>query len=142
MFSPTVHIGDLIAEIDPEDYDARVAEARAKSADMSARADAAQRTAIEVLLGGKAGGPWGVLGWTWPKVHGPYAASYDLAFDGVKTRRTTGTKDQVEAAEKRWREAVARIDQLKKRFPHLIAREPTVQVRRQRTPGQNRSAKP
>ena len=42
------------------------------------RAEAAQRAAIERLLGGKTGGPWEVLGWTWPKVHGPYAVSYDL----------------------------------------------------------------
>jgi membrane fusion protein (multidrug efflux system) len=41
-----VNRGDLIAEIDPEDYDARVAEARAKSADMSARADAAQSNVL------------------------------------------------------------------------------------------------
>ena len=53
-------------------------------------ADASQRSAIEVLLGGKAGGPWAVLGWTWPKVHGPYAVVYDLAFDGVKTRLKCG----------------------------------------------------
>jgi hypothetical protein len=50
------------------------------------RADPSQRAAIEALLDGKTGGPWAVLGWTWPKVHGPYAASYDLTFDGVKTR--------------------------------------------------------
>jgi hypothetical protein len=49
------------------------------------RADAAQRAAIEALLGGKIGGPWGTLGWTWPKVHGPYVTPYDLTFDGVKS---------------------------------------------------------
>ncbi|MFI5179634.1 MAG: DUF1326 domain-containing protein, partial [Vicinamibacterales bacterium] len=54
------------------------------------RATAAQRAAIDVLLGGKVGGPWGVLGWTWPKVHGPFAASYDLAFDGVNSRLKCG----------------------------------------------------
>ena len=43
------------------------------------RADARQRAAIEELVGGKVGGPWGVLGWTWPTVHGPYPASYDVA---------------------------------------------------------------
>src|SRR5205085_10163046 len=58
------------------------------------RADVAQRTAIEVLLGGKVGGPWAVLGWTWPKVHGPYAASYDLVFDGVKTRMKCGRSEE------------------------------------------------
>ena len=54
------------------------------------RADAAQRSAIEVLLGGKVGGPWGVLAWTWPKIHGPFASSYDLVFDGVKSRLKCG----------------------------------------------------
>jgi hypothetical protein len=60
------------------------------------RADAAQRTAIEDLVGGKVGGPWGTLGWTWPKVHGPYKVSYDLAFDGVKTRLRCGEYVEVE----------------------------------------------
>ena len=55
-----------------------------------------QRAAIEVLLGGKVGGPWAVLGWTWPKVHGPYPVSYDLAFDGVKTRLKCGEYVEVE----------------------------------------------
>jgi hypothetical protein len=54
------------------------------------RAHPAQRAAIEMLLGGTVGGPWGVLGWTWPKVYGPYPASYELAFDGVNTRLTAG----------------------------------------------------
>ena len=40
------------------------------------RADSAQRAAIEVILGGKVGGPWGVLAWTWPKIHGPHAGSF------------------------------------------------------------------
>jgi hypothetical protein len=60
------------------------------------RADTAQRAAIEVLLGGKVGGPWGVLGWTWPKVHGPYTASYDLVFDGVRTHMKCGDYVEVE----------------------------------------------
>jgi hypothetical protein len=41
-------------------------------------------------------------------------------------------RKQVEAAEKRWREAVERIEQLKERFPHLVARVPPAQVRTQR----------
>jgi hypothetical protein len=61
------------------------------------RADAAQRAAIEVLLGGKVGGPWGTLGWTWPTVHGPYAASYTIAFDGVKTHLKCGDYVDVES---------------------------------------------
>lgn len=60
------------------------------------RADNRQRPAIETLMGGKVGGPWGVLGWTWPKVHGPYSVAYDLALDGVKTRLTCGDAVHVE----------------------------------------------
>jgi len=54
------------------------------------RADDTQRSAIETLVGGSVGGPWGVLAWTWPKVHGPYAVAYDIAFDGVNTRIKCG----------------------------------------------------
>jgi hypothetical protein len=60
------------------------------------RADARQREAIETLVGGKVGGPWGILGWTWPKIHGPYSVSYDLTFDGVKTRMKGGALVEVE----------------------------------------------
>ena len=60
------------------------------------RANAAQRTAIEMMLGGSVGGPWAILGGTWPKVHGPYAAAYDLVLDGVHTRLKCG--DYVEVA--------------------------------------------
>ena len=60
------------------------------------RADAAQRAAIETLIGGKVGGPWGTLGWTWPTVHGPYAVAYDLFFDGVKTRIKCGDYVEIE----------------------------------------------
>jgi len=45
-------------------------------------------------------------------------------------------RKQVPIAEKRWREAVERIEQMKERFPHLVARDPTVKLRKQqRTPG-------
>jgi len=54
------------------------------------RADREQRQAIETLLGGTVGGPWGVLGWTWPKTHGPYAAAYEVMFDGVRSRAKVG----------------------------------------------------
>lgn len=63
---------------------------------IDARADAAQRTAIEELLGGKVGGPWGTLAWTWPTVHGPFASSYEIAFDGVKTSMKCGDYVDVE----------------------------------------------
>ena len=62
------------------------------------RADAAQRTAIETLLGGKVGGPWGVLGWTWPKVYGPHPASYEVTFDGVNSSLKCGDYVEVECA--------------------------------------------
>jgi hypothetical protein len=60
------------------------------------RATGQQHAAIEVLLGGTVGGPWQVLGWTWPKVHGPYQVPYDVVFDGVKTRIRCGEHVEVE----------------------------------------------
>jgi len=60
------------------------------------RATGQQRAAIEVLLGGTVGGPWQVLGWTWPKVHGPYQVPYDVVFDGVKKRLRCGEHVEVE----------------------------------------------
>ena len=54
------------------------------------KADGAQRTAIETLLGGKNGGPWETLGWTWPKVHGPFSVSYDLKLNGLSTTLKCG----------------------------------------------------
>lgn len=60
------------------------------------RANAEQRSAIETLMGGTVGGPWGVLGWTWPTIHGPFTAAYDLTFDGVNTRLKCGNYVDVE----------------------------------------------
>ena len=60
------------------------------------RADPRQRAAIDTLVGGTAGGPWGVLGWTWPKVHGPVAVAYELVFDGVNTHLKCGELVQVD----------------------------------------------
>jgi hypothetical protein len=54
------------------------------------RADTAQRDAIETLIGGDVGGPWGVLAWTWPNVHGPYAVSYDVELSGISSRLRAG----------------------------------------------------
>ena len=42
-----------------------------------------QRTAIETLVAGGHGGPWGILAWTWPTLHGPVAAAYEIDGDGV-----------------------------------------------------------
>jgi hypothetical protein len=60
------------------------------------RADDAQRQAIETLVGGSVGGPWGVLGWTWPTVHGPLGVPYAADFSGLDTRIRAG--DVVEIA--------------------------------------------
>ena len=60
------------------------------------RVDERQRAAIEALIGGKAGGPWGVLGWTWPKAHGPLAVPYDIHFDGVNSRLQCGGYVEIE----------------------------------------------
>src|SRR4051794_6551463 len=55
-----------------------------------------QRSAIEKLVEGKIGGPWGILGWTWPKIHGPYSASYDVTFDGTNSRIKCGDYVDIE----------------------------------------------
>jgi hypothetical protein len=54
------------------------------------RADEAQRDAIEALLQGDHGGPWGVLAWTWPTIDGPHAVGYELELDGIHTRLRAG----------------------------------------------------
>jgi hypothetical protein len=54
------------------------------------RADEAQRRAIAALVSGEAGGPWGVLAWTWPTLHGPRAVPYDVELNGVHSRVTAG----------------------------------------------------
>jgi hypothetical protein len=60
------------------------------------RADADQRGAISTLVGGDVGGPWGVLAWTWPRIHGPLAVPYDVDLAGLDTRVRAG--DAVELA--------------------------------------------
>ena len=60
------------------------------------RADARQRAAIDTLVGGKVGGPWGVLAWTWPTIHGPFAVSYDLHLDGINSRIRCGDYVEIE----------------------------------------------
>jgi hypothetical protein len=54
------------------------------------RADDAQREAIETLVSGNAGGPWGVLGWTWPTVHGPKAVPFDVKLAGLDSHVKAG----------------------------------------------------
>jgi hypothetical protein len=54
------------------------------------RADEAHRSAIETLLAGDSGGPWGVLAWTWPTIDGPYPTRYEIEADGVSFRIAAG----------------------------------------------------
>ncbi len=54
------------------------------------RADDAQREAIHTLVKGQSGGPWGVLGWTWPTLHGPHAVPYEVDLDGIRSRVRAG----------------------------------------------------
>jgi hypothetical protein len=42
------------------------------------RADEEQREAVETLIGGDVGGPWGILGWTWELVEGLRPVRYEL----------------------------------------------------------------
>jgi len=61
------------------------------------RADTRQRDAIATLLTGDAGGPWGALAWTWPKVAGPIPIRYTLEMNGIATRITAGDILEVES---------------------------------------------
>ena len=54
------------------------------------RADDAQVEAIQTLVGGEVGGPWGVLAWTWPTVHGPTPVKYEADFAGLDTHVRAG----------------------------------------------------
>ena len=54
------------------------------------RADSAQRAAVATLVGGEVGGPWGILAWTWPTVHGPEPVRYELALAGLGSRVRAG----------------------------------------------------
>jgi hypothetical protein len=60
------------------------------------RADGEQRAAIETLVSGSVGGPWGVLGWTWPTIHGPHAVAYDIHISGLETKVSAGDVVEVE----------------------------------------------
>jgi hypothetical protein len=61
------------------------------------RADEAQREAISTLVEGNAGGPWGILAWTWPTVHGPKAVAYEVELKGIETRVKAGDALRVES---------------------------------------------
>jgi hypothetical protein len=60
------------------------------------RADEEQRQAIATLVGGDVGGPWGVLGWTWPTVHGPTPVRYELELAGLGSRLKAGDVVELE----------------------------------------------
>jgi hypothetical protein len=47
------------------------------------RADPRQQSAIAALVSGQYGGPWGILAWTWPKVHGPKPVAYQVDINGI-----------------------------------------------------------
>jgi hypothetical protein len=59
------------------------------------RADQAQRDAIATLVGGDVGGPWGVLAWTWPTIHGPKPVAYEVQIDGVSSCVKAGDSFEV-----------------------------------------------
>ena len=61
------------------------------------RADDRQRDAIATLMKGGVGGPWGVLAWTWPTVHGPLSVAYEVTLKGLSTRITAGSALEVES---------------------------------------------
>jgi hypothetical protein len=60
------------------------------------RTTSVQRDAIHTLVKGEAGGPWGVLGWTWPTLHGPEAVSFELELDGLRSRVRAGAGFELE----------------------------------------------
>ncbi len=60
------------------------------------RADDAQRAAVSRLIAGELGGPWGVLAWTWPTLHGPIPVPYELDIAGVRSRVKAGDKLELE----------------------------------------------
>jgi hypothetical protein len=61
------------------------------------RADDRQHDAIATLVKGDLGGPWGVLAWTWPTLHGPKRVPFDVHLDGIRTRIKAGTSLFVES---------------------------------------------
>jgi hypothetical protein len=50
-----------------------------------------------VLVGGDAGGPWGILAWTWPKIHGPKLVPYEVDLEGLDWRVKAGQSIEIES---------------------------------------------
>ncbi len=46
---------------------------------------------------GDVGGPWGVLGWTWPTLEGPEAVPYEFQLDGIRAIVRAGDLYEVES---------------------------------------------
>jgi hypothetical protein len=61
------------------------------------KADEAQREAISALVGGDLGGPWGILAWTWPTVHGPKPVRFEIELNGVESRAKVGDSVDLES---------------------------------------------
>ena len=61
------------------------------------RADERQQEAISTLVGGEVGGPWGILAWTWPKIHGPKLVAYDVHLEGLDWRVKAGQSLEIES---------------------------------------------
>ena len=61
------------------------------------RATPAQRDAIDALVSGQFGGPWGILAWTWPKKHGPKPVPYEVSLNGIHSRVRMGDAAVIES---------------------------------------------
>lgn len=52
--------------------------------------DDAQTDAIHTVVKGGHGGPWGVIGWTYPTLHGPQPVPFELNIDGIRSSVVAG----------------------------------------------------
>jgi hypothetical protein len=60
------------------------------------RADDRQRHAIATIIKGHNGGPWGILAWTWPTIHGPKFVPFEIELKGISSRVKAGHSVHVE----------------------------------------------
>jgi hypothetical protein len=60
------------------------------------RADESQRAAVETLVGGGVGGPWGVLAWTWEVADGPRPVRYEVEIAGDRSSLRAGDALEIE----------------------------------------------
>lgn len=54
------------------------------------RASDDQVDAVSSLVRGEHGGPWAILAWTWPTLHGPHQAPFEVEADGVTWKLDVG----------------------------------------------------